>query len=193
MKVGIKVGDVMTKRFISVTPDLSIMAAAKTIVNKRVGSLIVKSAPQVLKGIVTEGDIMVAVAKGLDTKKTSVSKIMTKKVVGIGPSKDIYDALLVMKRKEVRWLPVLIDHNVIGLLTEKDILKIQPDLFDIAIQNVRISEEEEKWKRVRAVDEYRWVREGPCDECGVYDLLYKIGPRYLCATCRKKSEGMWEE
>jgi len=192
MKVGIKVGDVMTRKFISVKPDITMVECAKVMIEKKVGSVIAKT-DQKIKGIVTEGDLVRAMAKGLDKKKTKINKIMTKKIIGIRPSKDIYDALVIMKKKKVRWLPVLVDHNIIGFLTEKDILKIQPDLFDIAFQNVKVAEEEEKFKRVRAVDEYRWVREGPCQECGVFDLLYKIGNRYLCADCRRKESGQWEE
>lgn len=192
MRVGIKVGDVMTRNFISVSPTTKIVDCAKIMDSKQVSSLIVKEG-QKLKGIITEGDILRAVAKGINLKKTTAQKIMTKKAIGISPSKDLYDALIVMKRKKIRWLPVLAGENVIGFLTEKDILKIQPDLFDIVIQNLKIAEEKEKLKRLRAVDEYRWVKEGPCQECGVYDLLYKIGNRYLCANCRKNEQGSWEE
>lgn len=192
MKTGIKVGDVMTRKFISVEPAASIESCAKTMAKKRVGSLIVKEG-QKLKGIITEGDIIQTVAKGMNLKKTPVSKIMTKHVIGISPSKDLYESLIVMKKKAIRWLPVIVDSNVIGFLTEKDILKMQPDLFDIVVQNTKIAEEEEKWKRVRAVDEYRWVHEGPCQECGVYDLLYKVGNRYLCALCRKHEACEYEE
>ncbi len=192
MKTGIKVGDVMTKKFVSVAPGMTIVYCAKLMSKKGVGSLIVKD-NQKLRGIVTEGDVMKAVAKGLDVKKVKVERIMTKQVVSISPSKDLFDAFVTMKKSKVRWLPVLVDSNVIGLLTFNDIMKIQPDLFDIAIQNIKIAEEEEKFKRIRAVDEHRWVREGPCQECGVYDLLYKVGSRYLCAECRKNDQGEWEE
>ena len=192
MKVGIKVGDIMTKNFVSVSPNITMVDCAKIMVAKRVGSVIVKD-KQLLKGIVTEGDLVSAMAKGFDKKKTKINRIMTKKIHSIKPNKDISQALVTMKQKKVRWLPVMAKHNIIGLLTEKDILKIQPDLFDIALQNIKIAEEKEKWKRIKAVDEFRWVREGPCQECGVYDLLYKIGNRYLCANCRKNEEGPWEE
>ena len=182
----------MTKKFVSVSPKITVTESAKIMAKKHVGSLII-SEHQTLRGIVTEGDIMQAVAKNMNLNRTNVNRIMTKRVVGINPSKDIYDALVVMKTRRVRWLPVLIDKHVIGLLTEKDILKVQPDLFDIAAQNIKIAEEEEKWKRVRDVDEYRWVKEGPCHECGAYDLLYKVGNRYLCADCRKGESGEFEE
>lgn len=193
MKVGIKVGDVMTKNLIAVKPETAISECAKIMTKKRVGSILVGEAQkQLLKGIATEGDIIQAIAEGISVKE-AISKVMTKKVVTIAPTKDIYDALVLMKKHKVRWLPVIAGKAVIGFLTEKDILKVQPDLFDIAVQNIKIAEEEEKWKRIKAVDEYRWVREGPCNECGVYDLLYKAGDRYLCADCRKKDEGEWEE
>lgn len=192
MKVGIKVGDVMTKKFISVSPDMNVVDCAKLMAKRRVGSLLITEG-QKLKGIVTEGDVMLAVAKDKDLGRTKIAEIMTKKVIGISPSKDINDALIMMKKRSVRWLPVLAGSNVIGFLTEKDILKIQPDLVDIAVQNINIAEEKEKWKRIKAVDEYRWIKEGPCQECGVYDLLYKAGSRYLCATCRKKEASEWEE
>lgn len=192
MKTGVKVGDVMTKKFIAVAPEVTIKDCAKLMAKKNIGSLIVKQ-DQKLKGIVTEGDVMKAVAKGLDVKKSKINKIMTKHVVSISPSKDLFDAFITMKKGKVRWLPVMIDGNVIGLLTFNDIIKIQPDLFDIAVQNIKIAEEEEKFKRIRSVDEYRWVKEGPCQECGVYDLLYKVGSRYLCAECRKNEQGSWEE
>lgn len=192
MKTGVKVGDVMTKKFVAVTPDVSVRDCAKMMAKKNIGSLIVKQ-DQKLRGIVTEGDVMKAVAKGLDVKKSKVAKIMTKHVIGIAPGKDLFDAFITMKKSKVRWLPVMADGNVIGLLTFNDIVKIQPDLFDIAVQNIKIAEEEEKFKRIRSVDEYRWVKEGPCQECGVYDLLYKAGSRYLCAECRKNEQSEWEE
>jgi CBS domain-containing protein len=191
MKVGIKVGDVMTKKLVTVKPETPISECAKIMIDKRIGSILVGE-KQMLKGIATEGDIITAVAKGINVKD-SISKVMTKKVITIPPTRDIYDALVVMKKNKVRWLPVTADKAIIGFLTEKDILKIQPDLFDIAVQNINIAEEAEKWKRIKAVDEYRWIKEGPCHECGVYDLLYKADGRYLCADCRKKAEGSWEE
>lgn len=191
MKTGIKVGDIMTRNFVSVGPKTSIHECVKIMVKNKVGSAVVMSDKK-LKGIITEGDIMRAIAKKISLKEP-VSKIMTKKVYSIRASKDIYDAIVLMKKKKVRWLPVVIKKHVIGFLTEKDILKIQPELFEIVVENLHIAEEKEKWKRIKAVDEYGWVKEGPCDECGAFDLLYKVGNRYLCANCRKNESGMWEE
>ena len=57
---------------------------------------------------------------------------------------DLYDAILFMSREEVRRLPVVEKDKFIGLLTYKDILKIQPDLYDIFIEKFKIREEKNK-------------------------------------------------
>ena len=188
MKIGIKVGSLMTRDFIAVNQDASLEEACKLMLKHKVGSLIIKS-NQELKGIITEGDIIRAIARGKAVKKTKVKDVMTKKVITIKPGKDIYDALLVMKKKRVRWLPVTVKNKVIGLLTMKDILKVEPTLFDLVASGLVISEEEEKRKRIEDLRAGEtWVKEGPCDECGSYDLLYKVGSRFLCASCKEKLE-----
>jgi len=97
MKVGIKVGDVMTKKLVTVKPGTSIAECAKIMTQKGIGSILVgETQKQLLKGIATEGDIIQAIAKKI--KITSpISKVMTKKVVTIAPAKDLYDALVLMK------------------------------------------------------------------------------------------------
>lgn len=183
MKTGIKVGSVMTRNFISAGPRTSLFDTISKMYKSRVGSLIIEE-NQDLKGIITETDVIKAIATKTDLK-ISVEKIMTKKIFTIEPNKDIYDAMVYMRKNKIRWLPVLSKKKVIGMLTLKDILKIEPELFEIVVQNVQIAEEEEKRKRLKYSDEYKWISEGPCDECGGYDLLYKEGKQSLCADCRK--------
>ena len=56
-KIGIKVGDIMTRNFVSVKPILSVSDCAREMIKKHVGSLVVQE-NQVLKGILTEKDIV---------------------------------------------------------------------------------------------------------------------------------------
>lgn len=190
MKFGVKVGDIMTRNFVSATPNTTIIDCIKLMAKKRVGSLVIKEG-QNLRGIVTEGDIIRGIAKGIKLKE-KIKKIMTTRVITIKPSADILKASKIMKKKKIRWLPVTIDKKVVGLVTMKDLLKIQPVLKDILLHNIQIAEEEEKIKRARATNEMKWAREGPCYECGVYDLLYKVENRFLCENCKKKLEKIRE-
>ena len=62
MDTGIKVGDLMTRNFIHVAPETNLRQCAKTMIKKRVGSLIIKDGDK-LKGILTEKDIIWAIVK----------------------------------------------------------------------------------------------------------------------------------
>ena len=76
--------------------------------------------------------------------KSLVKDYMVKKVITISPEVDIYEALLVMRDEDIRMLPVVNDNEVIGLLTVKDILKIQPQLFELLAEKLILREERRK-------------------------------------------------
>lgn len=184
MKTGIKVGDIMTRNFISAKPDISVLNAVRLMVKKRVGSLVLVE-DNILRGILTEKDIMWVLSKKnskKDLSKIKAREICTKKITTIRPSADIYDATKLMKKAKFRRLPVVIKKRVIGLLTLKDILRIEPELFEIAQEGYMIKEEAEKLKRKEVRESFK---EGICEECGNFDILYNIDGELICEECRE--------
>lgn len=153
MKTGIKVGDIMTRNFIYCHEDDELLKAVKIMAKNRIGSLIIKEKDKLL-GIITERDIMMAVAKNENLKGLKVKDVMTKRVETISPNKDLYDAIIKMKKKNIRRLPVVEKGKVIGLVTWKDIIKIAPTLFDLLVEEIRIREESEKLKKLGKEEEY---------------------------------------
>ena len=175
----------MTRDFISAKPDIFILDAVKLMVKKRVGSLILQE-QGILKGILTEKDIMWALSKKSteDLEKVKALNVCSKKLTTIKPSADIYDAMRLMRKKKYRRLPVTIKKRVIGYLTLKDILRIQPELIEIAQEHNAITgirEESDKLKRAKTQEPFR---EGPCEECANYDILYNEDGRLICESCR---------
>jgi len=191
MKIGVKVGDIMTRNFVSVAPEISIAECSKIMIANKVGSLIIKSAQQRLEGILTEGDIIGVIAKSKNLEKIKAKDVMTRKVATITPSEDMYEALKKMRGKKIRWLPVVIKEKVIGMLTVKDIIRIEPSLFDIVSEFQPIREESEKLKAIKerkkrmleagGEDE---SEEGQCEECGNYGSIYKVDGKNLCESCK---------
>ncbi len=173
IKIGIKVGDVMIRNFISAKPSISVLAAVNLMVKKRIGSLILQE-KGILKGILTEKDIMWALSKKRDLSDIKAIDICTRKITTIRPSADIYTAVKVMKKTKFRRLPVTIKKKVIGYLTLKDILKIQPELFEIARQGYEQHEVG------------NLIKEGICEECERFDLLYKKDDKLVCGVCKDK-------
>jgi signal-transduction protein with cAMP-binding, CBS, and nucleotidyltransferase domain len=182
MRIGVKAGDIMTRNFISVPPETSILDCAKKMVKKHVSSLILEEDNR-LMGIITEGDILWAMTKKnrkeLNTIKAS--EIAPKKLITIKPSADLYQALQTMKKTKYRWLPVTINKNILGFLTLKDILRIEPSLFEFASEILQIREESEKLKRRKAGEKFS---EGLCEQCGQFDLLYKVDNQLICEDCK---------
>lgn len=179
MKTGYKVIDAMTKKPIDVNPETTLQECSKLMANNHVGSLVIMENDG-LKGIITEQDIVrKAVAIGLNTEKTKVSEIMVKELTVIEPEKDIYDALVLMKKLNIRQLPVVENNQMIGLLTLKDILKIEPQLFDLLVEKFELREAERK-------PIHRVIpTEGICQACGEYaEKVHDVNGTLLCDKCK---------
>ncbi len=179
METGFKVGEAMTGKPITVGIDSTVNRCAEIMKKNHVGALLVKDQEK-LAGIITEQDIVrKAVVKDVLPSKLKVSNIMEKKLIRISPDKDIFEALKIMRDNNIRHLPVIYDNNLVGLITLKDILKIEPDLFDLLVEKFELKEERKK--PIYTMRE----REGTCQVCGEYsgDLL-NLEEIMTCENCR---------
>lgn len=183
-RAGVKVGDIMTRNFVSVKPDESLINVAREMMKKHVGSLVVKDG-QHIKGIITERDVVWAIVKRQDLKQIKAKDIMTRRVVSIAPSKDINDVVKRMRKTKFKILPVVVKNRVLGVVTIKDILRLQPSLIDAVKESIDIKEETEKTRRSRAaLTGETWIKEGECSECNAYGLLYNVDGKLLCESCK---------
>jgi signal-transduction protein with cAMP-binding, CBS, and nucleotidyltransferase domain len=146
MRTGYKVSDIMTENPVKINASSDVQECAALMEKKGVGSLIVMKGAK-FAGILTDEDIISKVVKkDILPSKITVEKIMTplKDIISIEPGKDIYDALVIMKENDIRRLPVMTGRKFHGLITNKDILKIQPDLFDLFVDTLELREEKRK-------------------------------------------------
>ncbi len=178
-KTGITVRDAMTKRPVTASPDETIQECAKRMSRQEVGSLVIEKKGTLL-GIVSEKDIVErVVAQGKNPAEVKASEVMSKNLVTITPDKDIYDAILLMSNEEIRKLPVVDGKKLVGYLTTKDVIKIEPALFDIFYG--RIEELREEGKKPL---KYEY---GTCEKCGSQGPVQKIKMGlYLCGSCLTK-------
>jgi len=109
--------------------DAGILEAARLMRQHHTGNLIVVDDPhgdRIPVGIVTDRDIVVEVlANELDPAKTTVTQIMSAKLVIAGGAEDISEALARMRLHGVRRLPV-VDHDgsLMGIVTLDDMLRL---------------------------------------------------------------------
>mgnify|MGYP001616874297 FL=1 len=173
----------MTRNFVSAKPSESLHDCAKKLAKERVNSLLITEGKK-LVGILTARDILWAITKkpSIDLKKLRAIDIAARKVAVIKPSADLSQALRKMKTFNFRRLPVLSRGEVIGVLTLKDILRIEPELYSEITEFTDIREEERKIKE--ASESY--PLEGFCDNCGAFSELLKVYDKLLCPDCREE-------
>lgn len=181
METGINVIDAMTKKTVTVSPETNLQKVAKLMEENNIGSVLVKEKDRLI-GIVTEQDIVRrVVAKGISPSAESVKNFMTTTLSTIDPGSDIFDALNIMKDRNVKSLPVKDGDKLVGMLALKDILKIQPSLFEIWVEKMEIKEESSK-PIFRPLPQ-----EGICEACGEYsERLFEIEDSLLCKICKKE-------
>lgn len=115
------VKDVMTPTFTSVRPDASLVEAAQLMRAKDIGGVFVALDGELL-GVLTDRDITLrAVADGVDPLTVSCHLVCTPDPVTIGPDEEITEAAALMRRHEVRRLPVVRGGRPVGVVSMRDL------------------------------------------------------------------------
>jgi CBS domain-containing protein len=86
-----------------------------------VGSAVVQDAEH-LAGILTERDVLKAVAAGAEPESSTVQDFMTPDVVTVGPEWDLIEAAGEMARRRIRHLVVYDGGQLLGILSVRDVL-----------------------------------------------------------------------
>lgn len=116
----IYVRDVMTRDVRTVPATATIREAAKVMAKWKIGSLVVADGKKAV-GIITEGDISRAVARGLDPARATVT-MGKKKLVTVEPAERIEVAARMMAASRVKKLPVMEGGRLVGIITQTDIV-----------------------------------------------------------------------
>ena len=101
------VAEVMNKSVLTVDPTSSIGEAAEKMIEAGVGAVVVMEDMVRIVGIVTERDLMRAVAQRARAAEARVRQWMTESVVTIEPDTEIHDAAKMMFQRNFRHLPVV--------------------------------------------------------------------------------------
>ncbi|HIH76091.1 MAG TPA: CBS domain-containing protein [Methanomassiliicoccales archaeon] len=177
----ILVREVMSSRPRTGRPDMTVKEAAALMLREGVGSLIVLEGGEPV-GILTERDILYkVVAVGKVPSRTKVERVMSSPVITIAPGSNVSIAAKRMSDLHMRRLPVVENGKLIGMLTEKDILKLSPSLIELT----------REWANIGAIPGVRangfGNLAGYCEGCDSYsiDLGLENGS-LLCPDCREE-------
>ena len=129
MKLGelLNSKDFKYRTTVTIGPNETILAAIHKLIEHDRGSLPVCNNKGELVGIISERDI---VRKALTRPDASMQKLRVKDVMStqiiIGsPDDDLSYAIIVMKEKKIRHLPIVDKLKVIGMISMRDLLGVQ--------------------------------------------------------------------
>ncbi|MCW2978206.1 MAG: domain containing protein [Actinomycetia bacterium] len=115
------VNDAMVNDARTTTEDTSIADAARTMRDADVAILAVIDDDQELVGVITDRDIAIVVAEGLDTDTTTVGERMSDSPVSVGENDDLDAAFKRMLDGDVHRAPVTDEGGqVSGMLEQSD-------------------------------------------------------------------------
>lgn len=118
----------MTKKLITIDQNDSVFQASNLYKQYKVGCLLVIDNEKPI-GILTERDIIErTICRNRDPKSTKVSEVMSKDLIFIHALKKLEDALDLMKKYNIKKLPVMSNDVIIGIVTVTDISRARPDL-----------------------------------------------------------------
>ena len=118
-----QVRDVMTQATITETASDTLRSAAERMWRQQTGSLLISERGR-LAGIITERDVLRAVAFGADPATSTVDEAMTTEVYTVPPDMPLHEAAREMAARWIRHLPVVQDGELLGVISMRDITGI---------------------------------------------------------------------
>lgn len=95
--------------------------AIRTLAARNIGALVATNPAGDVAGIVSERDVVRAIAAGLPVHELPVAALMTAEVICGAPDDDLEPVLAAMTAGHFRHLPVVADGRLVGLVTTGDL------------------------------------------------------------------------
>jgi CBS domain-containing protein len=153
----VKVSEIMTNAAVIDQSDDTLAEAARKMWKQQTGSLLVMEEDD-LVGILTERDILRAVATGSKLNETRVSEVMTKDLITVGPQATLREAAKIMADRWIRHLPVVDGGKVVGVISQRDLAGVlagalnEPDALTALVEASELVRE----RRLKRIEHGVW-------------------------------------
>ena len=129
------VEEVMTRDVVTIDCNNNVYDACKIFVENKVGCLVVMDR-DIIVGIVTERDtIERVILQNLDPNNTKIREIMSQNIKTIHALTPLEKAAQIMKDNNIKKLPVILNNEIVGIVTETDITQTI-EVFSEAIEDL---------------------------------------------------------
>jgi CBS domain-containing protein len=136
-----KISDILSHKgsgIVAILPSETLAAAAKKLAQHRIGSLVVRDRAGRLAGMLSERDIVSAMAQHGDAALTmTVNDAMTPDVVTCRPSDTVREIMALITVRRVRHIPVCEGDRILGIVSIGDVLKSRLDEKELELNMLR--------------------------------------------------------
>ncbi len=122
--------DVGIRHLVTVEPEASLRKAAQAMTDRGVGCAVVME-NQAVAGIITERDILRAVAASQNVDETTVDNVMTRGVIGGTPGWTILQAVNKMVEGGFRHLLVTEMDEPVGIVSLRDLMDVMAEMIQV--------------------------------------------------------------
>ena len=144
MNTGYKIYEVMERKVHTADSESTVSEVAKIMSENKVGSVIITTDDAPTK-ILTEQDIArKVVAEGKDPKTEKVGDVAGEELISVESTRDIYEAILLMGNSDIKHLPVIDEGKLLGIITSKDIIRLEPHLVEMLSFKSSLNRDEAK-------------------------------------------------
>ena len=120
-----RIADILREKGASVTTvdgDATMGDAIAMLVDLKIGAIPVSDDGRRLQGIVSERDVVRAVADGSDFASMKVSELMTSTVYTCAPESTLAEVMTLMIERRIRHVPVVENDSLVGILSIRDLV-----------------------------------------------------------------------
>jgi len=136
-----KVKEILAKKsaqVITITPEQSLYEASQLLAEHNIGAVVVVDSHNTPIGILSERDIV----RKLSTLKAEVvnqrvQDAMTKDIIIGFPEDDLANVSNVMTEKRIRHLPIMDEHQLIGIISIGDVVKSQLKSYKMEVHTLQ--------------------------------------------------------
>ncbi len=122
----------------SVSPTDKIVDVSELLSRRRIGAAVVMDAAEQLLGIVSERDIVHAIAaNGARALEMTAGQLMTRALRTVSPETTVLEAMSLMTEGRFRHLPVLRHDKLVGIVSIGDVVKARMLQQDHEVDSLR--------------------------------------------------------
>jgi CBS domain-containing protein len=153
-----RVSEVMTEATITDSPQDTLVEAARKMWKQQTGSLLVVDEAGEPLGIITERDVLRAVATGIAVQSATVEEVMSKDLATVAPGTSLREAAKLMADNWIRHLPVVDTGKVVGIISQRDLSGVLAEALNEpeTLAQLVAASELARERRLQRIEHWHW-------------------------------------